>query len=124
MRAPAHSLALGTLFCFAAGGALAQTRPAFFVGNWYVEDPKVCRGEPGETEGLRTYTGKKMFGYEHQCDVMRVTPKGARVELQMNCSGEGETYRQRDSVEMQGHKLKVTGTAGGRRFSFAYRRCP
>lgn len=127
MRAPAHSLALGISLCFVVNSAFAQTNAKaakFFVGGWYVQNPKVCKSEPGESEGLITFTEKKMFGYEHHCDITRVTPKGARVELQMNCSGEGQTYRQRDIVEMQGDKLKVTGTAVGRTYSFAYRRCP
>jgi hypothetical protein len=127
MRGPFSSLALGISLCFVGNAAFAQTNAntaKFFVGKWYVQNPKVCKSKPGESEGLITYTEKKMFGYEHQCDIARVTPNGKRVELRMNCSGEGEKYRQTDIVELQGDKLKVTGTAGGRTFSFAYHRCP
>lgn len=125
MRGPAISLALGALLCFTANVSFAQNTATFFVGNWYVQDPTVCKSEPGESEGLVTYTGKKMFGYEHHCDIARAAPQGNRVELQMNCSGEGEKYKQREVVELvQGHRLKVTGTADGRTFSFTYNRCP
>jgi hypothetical protein len=124
MRGPLSSLALGISLCFIVNAAFAQTNAKFFVGGWYVQNPKVCKSKPGESEGLITYTEKKMFGYEHHCDIARVTPNGKRVELRMSCSGEGEKYRQTDIVEMQGDKLKVTGTTGGRTFSFAYHRCP
>jgi hypothetical protein len=115
-------LGLGALVCL-VDSSFAQSQP-FFVGKWYVESPAVCKGAPGETEGLITYTQKKMFGYENQCDIARVTPNGKRAELRMNCSGEGEKYWQTDIVEMQGDKLKVIRTADGRTFSFTYPRCP
>ncbi|HKY86645.1 MAG TPA: hypothetical protein VJL90_07800, partial [Pseudorhodoplanes sp.] len=109
--------------CFPVSPALAQNVP-FFVGKWYVADAKVCKSKPGEAEGLLTYTDKKMFGYENHCDIARMTPNGKRIELRMNCSGEGEKYRQTDIVEMQGDKLKVTRTADGRTLLLTYPRCP
>jgi hypothetical protein len=117
------TISLATLLCFPVGPAFAQYAP-FFVGKWYVADAKVCKSKPGNAEGLLTYTDKKMLGYENRCDIASVTPNGKRVELRMNCWGEGEKYQQTDIVELQGDRLKVAGTAGGRTFSFAYRRCP
>ncbi len=124
MRIP--TIALGVLLCFIANAAFAQTNAAkFFVGKWYVQSPKVCKGQFDETEGLITYTDKKVFGYESRCDIMRATPRDKRIELQLKCKAEGETSIERETVELvQGGKLKVTKTADGKVFSFAYNRCP
>jgi hypothetical protein len=122
MRKIAMPLAIAILL--SASAAAAQ--PAnFFVGKWYVADPKVCKAKPGEAEGLITYTAKKMFGYESRCDIARATPQGNRIALQLNCSGEGEKYKLSETVEMvAGDKLQVTGKTDGRTFKFAYSRCP
>ena len=45
MRGPLTSLALGGLLCCVASAGFAQSNQAkFFVGKWYVADPKVCKG--------------------------------------------------------------------------------
>jgi hypothetical protein len=122
MRKIAIFLEIASLFPVSASVA----QPAnFFVGKWYVASPKVCKAKPGEAEGLLTYSDKKLFGYESRCDIVRVTPQGNRIELQKSCSGEGQKYKERDIVELvQGNKLKITGTADGRTYSFTYSRCP
>lgn len=96
----------------------------FFVGRWYVQEPKVCKGRPDGTQGLITYTDKKAFGYESRCDIVRATPQGNRIELQLKCRAEGETSMERETVELAQGKLKVTKTAAGKVFSFTYSRCP
>jgi len=121
-----QAIALAGLLCCLANPSLAQTNAAkFFVGKWYVADAKVCKGQPDGSQGLITYTDKKAFGYESRCDIVRATPQGDRVELQLKCRAEGETSMERETVEpAPGGKLKVTKKDGGKVFSFTYSRCP
>jgi hypothetical protein len=119
-----QTIALGVTLCFVVSAAFAQTNAKFFVGKWYVQSPKDCKGPPDGTQGLISYTDKKAFGYESRCDIARATPQGNRFELQLKCRAEGETSMERETVELVQGKLKVTKTDGGKVFSFTYSRCP
>ena len=119
----------------AAKEAIAQNRfmqappsPAekpFYVGRWYTDNQRVCRGRPGETEGLITYTEKKMFGFENACDISKATPAANRIELQLKCFAEGMSSNEREVVQLiRDGRLSRTTFDGPKPETFYYKRCP
>jgi hypothetical protein len=85
---------------------------------------KVCKGNPGESEGLITYTPKLATGLENLCKIKKVAPRGVGVDLQLRCAGEGMEYSEKEHLEVQNGKLLRTVFEGKRKFTFSYDRCP
>lgn len=110
------------------GPSHAQTAGApqvpSFVGHWYVEDPAVCKGSGGNTEGLVVYTPRRMEAYENLCDIVRTRAAGPRTDLTMRCRAEGTTSVEKETVEVVNGRLRVTFHINGKTRSFDYRRCP
>lgn len=103
----------------------AASEKPFYVGRWYVDDPRVCRGRSGETEGLMTYTDRQAIGYENRCDILSATPAANRVELQLKCTGEGMTSRSREVVQLlRNGQLSRIDFDGPKPSKFEYKRCP
>jgi len=99
-----------------AGGA--------WVGRWYTGAAKICMSKIGEVEGLSEYTTKKLSGYESECDVERITPVGAGVEVVSKCWSEGEQSREKEYLEVVDGKLKRSVMVGRKRMTFTSSRCP
>jgi hypothetical protein len=99
-------------------------RTNFWIGRWYSDHVRVCRGRPGETEGLLTFTAKEFIGLENSCRITRVVPKGSAAELTLRCSGEGMTSTDREVVEVVDGKLRRTVVVDGKPETFSYSRCP
>lgn len=108
------------------GATFAQTAgaPQAYLGRWYIEDPAVCKGPGGDTEGLLVYGRKTVAGYEYACDVVRTHVKGKRTDVTMRCRGEGRTSIQKEAVEVVDGRLKRTITVKGKLRTVDYRRCP
>lgn len=105
--------------------AAAPSAKPFFVGRWYAENPRVCRGRAGETEGLLTYSERQFQGYENNCDILSVTPAANRLEMRLKCFGEGNSSLEREVVQLlRNGDLSRTTFGGARPQSFQYKRCP
>jgi hypothetical protein len=99
-----------------AGGA--------WVGKWYTGRSSVCKGVPGETEGLITYTTSKAEGLETACDIKKITRRGNGVEIDLACAGEGQEWRETEYLEVVQGRLKRTVLVERKRQTFTYSRCP
>ncbi len=124
-----RSIACALAFaCVTIAAAHAQTpTPAQtpdYVGRWYVGDVSVCKKKTGEAEGLIVYTAREMIAYESKCRITKAAPKGRATELSLRCRGEGESFDDRESVEVVGGQLKRTVMVEGKRTTFNYPRCP
>jgi hypothetical protein len=103
----------------------ARTPPAqSYLGRWYIEDPAVCKGPAGDTEGLLVYGRKAVEGYEYACDIVRTRRTGPRTEISTRCRAEGRTYVDTESVEIADGLLKRTIRVEGKVRTGEYRRCP
>lgn len=100
--------------------ANAQAKP--WAGKWHLNDPSVCKGPVGETEGLLTYTSNALKAYESECRIVQATPRGTAFELLMRCESEGEAFESKETVELIGGRLKRT--MGRNRSTFTYSKCP
>ena len=96
----------------------------FWIGRWYVDDPKVCRGRAGETEGLLVYTKKDFFGYENRCAITQAIRRRSDFELKMRCRGEGRNYSHKEIVGDASGQLRRDVEDGRRVESYIYSRCP
>jgi hypothetical protein len=114
------ALWVGPSFSQTAGAPQAPS----YVGRWYVEDPAVCKGSGGNTEGLVVYTSKKMAAYENLCDIIRTRATGARTEITMRCRAEGTTSVEKETVELVNGRLRMTFSIDGKTRTYDYRRCP
>jgi hypothetical protein len=107
--------------------ATAQTPPkgagAAWTGRWYVGNANVCRSK-GQAQGLVVYIANAVQAYEGRCDIKKVTPRGAGVDLLQTCRGEGETWTETEYLEVADGKLKLTTQVEGKRRTFTYNRCP
>lgn len=101
-----------------------MTAGGSWVGKWHIGDTKVCRGKPGDAEGLLVYSTTKMFGYENECDVKKIEPRGTGVELTMTCYGEGETSTERETLDVTNGKLIRSIRTSRKTERFTYNRCP
>lgn len=104
---------------------LAASGRPFYVGRWYSDNQRLCRGRAGETEGLITYTERQVIGYEERCDILTATPASNRIELQLECASEGMTSRGREVVQLlRDGQLSRTTFDGRRPSNSQFRRCP
>lgn len=101
-----------------------MTTGGAWVGRWYIGDGRVCKGKPGDAEGLLVYSTTKMSGYENECDVKKIEPRGTGVELTMMCFGEGENNVEREALDVANGKLVRTIKSGRKQQTFSYHRCP
>jgi hypothetical protein len=125
---------LGTSICIKSeGGSRKPTAEApvgieakpFFVGKWHIDNRRLCRGRPGETEGLLTYTEREFIGLENRCQILKTTPQANRIELALKCSGEGASTIEREVVQLlRNGRLSRTIFDGKRPQTFEYARCP
>lgn len=113
------------LTMLSAGSAFAQAGATqSYLGRWYIEDPAVCKGPAGDTEGLLVYGRKTVEGYEYACDVVRARTRGARTEITTRCRAEGRTTIEKEAVEVVDGRLKRTIKVEGRMRTGDYKRCP
>jgi hypothetical protein len=106
--------------------AFSQTArtPPSYLGRWYIEDPAVCKGAAGDTEGLLVYGRNTIEGHEYACDVVRARTKGPRTEISMRCRAEGRTSIEKETIEIVEGRLKRTIKVEGKLRTGDYRRCP
>jgi len=117
--------ALLALLCI--GPALSQTtgpKAQPWIGRWYIEDPAVCKGPAGDTEGLLVYGPRTAEGYEYACDIARAHRSGARTDITLRCQAEGRTSIQKETVEVVDGRLRRTIKVEGKIRTGEYRRCP
>jgi hypothetical protein len=110
-----------------AGSAFAQghaTQSPPYLGRWYIEDPAVCKGPAGDTEGLLVYGRKTVEGHEYACDVVRARIKGPRTEITTRCRAEGRTTIEKEALEVVDGRLKRTIKVEGKMRTGDYKRCP
>ena len=112
---------LSTSSAFAQGHA---TQSQSYLGRWYIEDPAVCKGPAGDTEGLLVYGRKTVEGYEYACDVVRARTKGRSTEITTRCRAEGRTTIEKEAVEVVDGRLKRTIRVEGKMRTGDYKRCP
>jgi hypothetical protein len=98
--------------------------PTSYIGKWYSDDKSECKGKPGEPGSPLVYTAKRIFGQEFACDVVRAIPRGPATELSLSCSGEGESYKESETVEVVEGRLRRATIVNGKRRTFTYSRCP
>jgi hypothetical protein len=98
-----------------AGGA--------WVGKWTDASQNLCKGEPGQTEGLLVYSTKVVIGLENRCEVKRLKQVGPGVELSMTCYGEGMKSDEREILNVVNGKLVRTVVIDGKTRSFSYELC-
>lgn len=104
--------------------ATTNAKP-FFVGRWHIDNRRLCRGQPGETEGLLTYTEREFIGLENRCQIVKATPQANRIELQLKCNGEGMTSSEREVVQLlRNGRLSRTTFDGKNAQTFEYAKCP
>jgi hypothetical protein len=97
----------------------------FYVGRWHIDNPRLCRGNPGQTEGLLTFTDHEFIGLENRCEIKKTTPNGNRVELRLMCNGEGMVSHDREILQLlRSGRLSRTTFDGARPQTFEYARCP
>jgi hypothetical protein len=125
---------LSIRLCIKDGASSKPPQPAeasgswakpFYVGRWYSQSSRVCKGRTGETEGLLTYSERQFVGHENSCDILSVTPVANRLEMRLKCSSEGNIAHEREVIQLlrNGH-LSRTVFDGARSYSFEHRRCP
>lgn len=95
-----------------------------WTGRWFTGNVKVCKGNPGESEGLITYTLKLATGLENICKITKIAPRGVGVDILLRCAGEGMEYSEKEYLEVQNGKLLRTVFEGKRKSTFSYDRCP
>jgi hypothetical protein len=96
-----------------------------YVGTWFVENRAECRKKVGDSAELIAYTPSRVIGPEINCKVLQVTKKGSGTELSLLCDGEGvRSIRQKEIVEVNNGRLKVTSIQNGRPSTDSYLRCP
>lgn len=101
-----------------------RNRP-FYIGRWYSNNVRVCKGRSGETEGLLTYTDKQFIGYENTCDIVSVAPAANRIDMKLRCQGEGMSSTERELVQtVRGGNLLRTTFEATKSYQFEYKRCP
>ncbi|MEH2546670.1 hypothetical protein V1283_003315 [Bradyrhizobium sp. AZCC 2262] len=93
-------------------------------GKWFTGNVKACKGAPGETEGLLSYSGTKFVGMENHCSIKKITRRGAGFDLLLRCAAEGEEYDYKEYIEMSDGKLSRTTLLDGKRQTYLYSRCP
>lgn len=94
-------------------------------GKWYLQNPKVCKGPAGETEGLIVYQGMQVLGYETDCDIRSANANGNSIKLSMVCASEGTESRETEIVEfVNSRQIKRISSNGKRRYSSLHTRCP
>lgn len=110
-----------------ATSAQAQTpqkdAPATWTGRWYTGDAGVCRSK-GPAQGLRVYTANSTQAYDTSCNIKKVTPRGAGVDLLEQCRGEGERWTETEYLEVVDGKLRLIVQLEGKRQTFTFSRCP
>jgi len=104
--------------------ARLRTEKPAYIGRWYTGSAKVCRGKPGEFEGLMVYTPKEIIGYEGRCKIDAALSRGNATELKLSCVGEGETSQDFETVEVVNNRLRRTVDVEGKKMTFTYPRCP
>jgi hypothetical protein len=99
------------------GGAI----PAAFHGRWGMT-PADCMPNRSDNKGLLVVSADGMRFYEalaKPSGELRLTPKS--VSGSFSFSGEGETWKRHEVLELQGHKLVRTESAP--MASYTYARC-
>jgi hypothetical protein len=94
-------------------------------GKWFLDDARICKGNPGEAEGLLTFKGSKFIGYESECAIGSSRVSGRILQLQMRCSGEGMVSRETEQIEfLSDRQIRRTVADGKKRYSSVHTRCP
>lgn len=109
------------------GGLTSRPSPSLTAlqGKWYADNQSVCKGSPGETEGLLTFRGKEFIGMENGCDIRSAKVRGQVLMLDLSCAGEGMTSREIELFEFPNDRqMKRTVADGRKRYTFTYTRCP
>jgi hypothetical protein len=104
--------------------SIFMTAGGAWVGRWYTGNPRICKKPGGTVEGLLEYTTERIVGYENECDVERIAPAGAGVEIVSVCHGEGFESREKEYLEVKNGNLQRSVQIGPRRRTFSYKLCP
>ncbi|MET4212290.1 hypothetical protein [Bradyrhizobium sp. LA2.1] len=115
--------------CLRTGTAPSARTPAASVqaleGKWYFDNQGVCKGRPGETEGLLTFHGMTFLGYENNCRIQTAKPNGRRLALGMICNGEGMQERSSEIIEfLDDRTIRRSSRDGARTYTSVHKRCP
>lgn len=96
-----------------------------WVGKWYSgSEVSQCRDDDS-SDALLVFTAKTFNGgRELFCKITKITPLGNASELRQQCSGEGESFKSREIVEVVNGKLRRTFLNAGRQQTYTYSRCP
>jgi hypothetical protein len=93
-------------------------------GKWYSGGAEVCKGSPGETEGLLTFNGTHLVGLESDCAIRNSKANGSFLAIQMVCNGEGMQSRVSELIQfMNQREIKRTVLDGRNRYTSRYVRC-
>jgi hypothetical protein len=119
----------GLRICLGSGMAPSARSPSPSVqaleGKWYLDNQGVCRGRPGETEGLLSFRGMNFLGYESNCRIQAAKPNGRLLALRMVCSSEGMQERSSETVEfIDDRTIRRSSRDGAKTYSSIHRRCP
>jgi hypothetical protein len=94
-------------------------------GRWYLDDQKVCKGRPNETEGLLTFSGMSFLGYESNCRIVSAKPIGRFLALRMTCASEGMQERASENIEfLDDRTIRRSLKDGPKTYTSVHRRCP
>jgi hypothetical protein len=94
-------------------------------GKWHSGSAQVCKGNPGETEGLLTFRGTHFIGLENDCTIRNSKANGRFLAIQMVCNGEGMQAREAELIQfMSDREIKRIIMDGKKQHSFVHTRCP
>ncbi len=94
-------------------------------GKWYSDDAAVCKGAPGETEGLLTFKSGRFIGLESNCTIRQAKAEGRSLTIRMLCYSEGMQSQESETIEfLAGDRIKRSMSDGRKRYSFTHTRCP
>src|SRR4029078_5412427 len=94
-------------------------------GKWYADNQKVCKGNPGETEGLLTFRRGHFIGLENDCTIRDSKVRGRSILVKMICEGEGMRELSSEILEVLNERQVMrTVWNQGKRYSFEITRCP
>lgn len=74
-----------------------------YVGKWSSE-PSWCKNEDGEQIPIKL-SSKKFEGLENSCDMTSVRKAGSTYDVALSCAAEGDTYKERIWLIVEGDKL-------------------
>ena len=104
-----------------SSGTIGGPIPAPLHGRWGLT-PAACEAPPGSAEGLLVVSAENLLFYESRAvPVGGIETSGNSISGEFAFTGEGQTERRFQSLQLQGDQLVRTGN--GPAASFTYVRC-